>query len=202
MKKIIAFVLLLVISNSSFSQEVNSTNFEVGVNYVVAKTSSLGQGSNSGIGIFVGHSKEISGKSKLIWTNRLGVSYSSECQEAFNCNSWWYSKNLWLSSTLSKTTKIGQKGVLRYGLGYVLFYGPRITGSVTRIENGVIVSQTFRSKDYAAHGPMLDLNYSNRSISENVSLNYTFASDLLDKFRTGIHSFGLVYRIPRRNNAN
>jgi hypothetical protein len=201
MRKALVIILLLASYSSSLSQEAKSRHFEIGGNYVTAKTSSLGQGSNSGVGIFAGYVKKIDGRAQLTWKTRLGANRSAACQDPYNCNSWWFSENLWLSSTISKSTKIGVNGLLDYGLGYVLYYGSKITGRTTISENGVVISQSFGSQYVPRHGPMLDLTYSNREISENVSLNYTFASDLLSRFATGIHSFALVYRIPGKSTS-
>jgi hypothetical protein len=77
MKKIIAFILLCQLINYSFSQNLSLSQFEAGGNYVIAKTSTLGQGSNTGAGLFIGCVKEISKKSELIQTSRLGASHSS-----------------------------------------------------------------------------------------------------------------------------
>jgi hypothetical protein len=121
--------------------------------------------------------------------------YSPACQNPEKCNTWWYGSNLSAESYLVWEKDFGSRGKVDYGFGYRLFYGSSINTKATFIQEGVLIRTTYLYSPEVVHGPGLILGYSNEKISKSIRFSYSLSTSVLDRFATGIHSFGLIYRL-------
>jgi len=171
--------------------------WEIGSTASVVKTSYVGEGVNSSFGFFLGLQKAIFKNPKMNWVSRLGFMYSPACQNPETCNTWWYGSNLSAESYLAWEKDFGSRGKVDYGIGYRMFYGSSLSSKSTFIQEGVLMRTTYLYSPEVVHGPSLILGYSNERISKSLRLSYSLSTSVLDRFATGVHSFGLVYRLEQ-----
>jgi hypothetical protein len=196
MKKLGVSILIAV--SLILTAKAQQGEVEVGLKTQLVSGNRFASGSNFGYGLFAGYRTKVLPKWELDWHTRLGVDFVPGCKNAENCSTWWFKRSLTLSSYLEKTILNKGDHLLSAGLGYSVFYGSRLSGSVVVHDGeGNLLGSGYTMSTGFDHGASLIASYRHRKISDRLRLNYALYWDVLSVGKITINSISLAYRLGK-----